>query len=104
MAYSRAYSQLESLPKASSERRVNGSRPSLSSRCRLDGDASLRAQSGVVMPAAAPQKPPALRNLAIPLAVVGIIAASALVFKNTLDKRSKDAREHARRKDYPNPI
>lgn len=70
----------------------------------MDVDTLLSAQSGSVMPATAPQKPPASRNLAIPLAVVGIIAASALVFKSTLDKRSKDAREHARRKDYPNPI
>ncbi|BGP40917.1 hypothetical protein JCM10449v2_004882 [Rhodotorula kratochvilovae] len=55
------------------------------------------------MPRAQPS-PSIVRRAAFPLAVVAIFASSALAYKHVLEKRKVDQREHARRKDYPNPL
>jgi hypothetical protein len=49
-------------------------------------------------------KPPTslLKRVAIPISVIGIVFASATLYRSALQKRSLDKR--ASRKDYPNPL
>ncbi|GAA5981237.1 hypothetical protein JCM5350_006071 [Sporobolomyces pararoseus] len=54
-------------------------------------------------PSASTRTPtPLLKKVAIPLSVIGIVFASATLYRSALQKRSLDKRSS--RKEYPNPL